>query len=130
MNNLIRNQEHMQQVCDFNGMKFGSITPTDIDGFIEFRDKVYVFIETKFNNAELPLGQKLALERLCDVCDSAGKVCVGIVASHNTRNQDNIVVADLEVVRYRHKKTWHLPREKITVKEAVQKLIQKSGLKF
>ena len=39
---------------DFTGLRWGKITPTDIDGFVEIRDKAYVFIEVKYSNTFAP----------------------------------------------------------------------------
>ena len=36
---VILNPARMQQIVSFEGMKYGTITPTDIDGFIEYKNK-------------------------------------------------------------------------------------------
>ena len=56
--------DRARQLIDFSGLRYNKITPTDIDGFIEYHDEAIVFMEFKYGNAELPYGQKLALERL------------------------------------------------------------------
>jgi hypothetical protein len=100
----IRNREYGTQVRDFSGLRFGNITPTDIDGLIEYKDKGYVLIETKYKDAKLPRGQELALERLCDNLQSAKKPTLLIIASHET--EGDIDVAETIVVRYRFKGKW------------------------
>lgn len=99
----IRNRQYGTQVRDYRGLRFGNITPTDIDGLIEYQGKGYVFIETKYQNAELPYGQRLALERLCDDLQIV-KPTLLVIASHNTNG--DIDVANTEVSSYRFKGEW------------------------
>lgn len=112
----IRNRNHVGQVRDFSGLQFGSIYPTDIDGFIEYKNKCYVLIETKHEGAELPNGQRLALERGCDDLLRT-KPTQLIVATHNTNG--DIDVANTVVYEYRWNKRWHRPIKRITTKEFV-----------
>ena len=43
----IGNRRRALQIRDFTGLRWGNITPTDIDALIDFGDKVFVFIEVK-----------------------------------------------------------------------------------
>ena len=99
----IRNREYATQVRDFSGLRFGNITPTDIDGLIEYHGKGYVFIETKHAEAELPFGQRLALERICDDLQKVKPTLI-IVASHDT--DGDIDVAETTVTEIRFKGKW------------------------
>jgi hypothetical protein len=118
----IRNREYAQQLKDFSGLRFGKITPTDIDGFMDFGNKVFVFIETKHGDAPLPVGQKLALERLCDASMDAKKASVVLVAHHQTLG--DIDVASLPVDLLRMNKKWRKPKKEMTVREAVEQFLQ------
>tara|TARA_R100001530_G_scaffold74901_1_gene52689 strand:- start:289 stop:672 length:384 start_codon:yes stop_codon:yes gene_type:complete len=111
---VIRNREYAQQIRDFSGLQFGSITPTDIDGFVEFGDKVFVFIEGKHGGASMPHGQRLALERLCDTVASTGRKAFVILISHNTDGDINY--ADCPVSKYRFDGKWAIPAEPITLR--------------
>lgn len=102
---LIRNRHRGTQCRDFSGLRFGNITPTDIDGLIEYRDKAYILIEVKYKDAELLYGQQLALERLCDDLQEQ-KPTLLIVASHED-DEDDIDVAKSIVRRCRFKGKWH-----------------------
>jgi hypothetical protein len=44
----ITNRARFIQAIRFDGMKFGRITPTDIDAAIEFDNRLFIFIEAKF----------------------------------------------------------------------------------
>ncbi len=39
----IKNKEFISQVKVFSGIKIGSISPTDIDGFLDFGNKLFIF---------------------------------------------------------------------------------------
>jgi len=63
---VINNRARAQQIINYSGLRYDTITPTDIDGFIDFGNKVFVIMEFKHSDAPLPYGQRLALKRLCD----------------------------------------------------------------
>ena len=124
---LIRDREKIQQIRDFSGLRFGKIYPTDIDAFIEFKDKLFIFIEVKYGGGKLPTGQLLAIERLCDAIHASGKVCFGIIATHETETGKDIDVSALRVIRYRYKKGWHEVGQSINVRAAVEGIIRRYG---
>lgn len=80
----IQNEEYARRIIDFSGMRYGNITPTDIDGVIEYHDTHVVFFEFKYDNAPIPDGQRLALERLVNNCTTAGKLAILCVCRHRT----------------------------------------------
>ena len=114
---VIRNREWATQIRDFSGLRYGNITPTDIDGFIEYKNIAFIIIETKHEGGEMPFGQRLALQRLCDTCQYAGKETLLIVASHNTTG--DIDFANTRVVETRYLGRWKEQSNQMTTKEAV-----------
>ncbi len=100
---VIRNRRYANQVRDYSGLRFGNITPTDIDGLIEYHDKGYVLIEIKHKDSVLPYGQRLALERLCDDLHKL-KPTIAVIASHDT--SDDIDVTNCSVVEFRFRGKW------------------------
>jgi len=118
---VIRNRAFAQQIRDFSGLRFGNITPTDIDAFIEVADRTFILMESKHGTSPLPLGQRLALERLVDACFEAGKDAILFILTHNTR--EDIDYANCQVIKYRYEKVWHDIKEPITAKEACQGFI-------
>ena len=115
----IQNRERARQIIDFHGLKIRNITPTDIDGFIEYQDKALIFLEFKYLDADLPYGQQLALVRLIDNIDKAGKEAVLFVFEHNTTDCDKDVIAENAIVRsFYYKKRWYIGLGK-TVKEKI-----------
>lgn len=103
----IRSRKYATRIRDFSGLRFGTITPTDIDCLIEYKNRAFVIIELKFSGSQKPFGQRLALERLCD---SLCKPCLLVFAEHsNTNIEDEIDAATTRVVEYRYNGKWHRP---------------------
>ena len=108
----IHSPERARQLRNFSGLLFGNITPTDIDGLIEYHDKGYVIIELKYRDAEILRGQELALERMTDDFQRAKKKALCIIATHQEDNpQISINVADTIVTKYRYLYKWTIPKE-------------------
>lgn len=78
----IQNRERAKQIIDFHGLQYGRITPTDIDGLFEYKNLAYVLLEFKYGNADMPFGQKIALERMCDDFQAAGKKAILLLCRH------------------------------------------------
>lgn len=130
----ITSPDRARQLRDFSGLRFGTITPTDIDGLgmvqlsvptiaglIEYHNKGYVIIELKLKGASVPGGQRLALERLHNDLSKAGKETLCIIAEHNAFDPEQpIDVARAIVTEYRRTQgaQWH-PDNKSTVKDAI-----------
>ena len=121
----IIHRERAKQINDFSGLRFDNITPTDIDGIIEYKGKKYIIIELKLVGAEeLPFGQKLALERMCDDFVSAGKEAVVLVGVHDTKPEEDVDVASCDVVLVRRNKKWRPPKMKINIRQAIERFIE------
>ena len=135
MNYTDENRGHFQsirrakQVVEFADLKYGNVTPTDIDGFFEKHNNAFVFFELKKRGADLPTGQRLALTRLVDNLREAGKKSVLFVAAHDVEDCDeNIVAADAEVTEIYFNGAWHKERGK-TLKEMTDRFVKWSGEK-
>ena len=63
---LIKNRNKVKQVIDFTGVQNGKLHPSDIDGVLEFDNKVLILIEVKRKFKPIPTGQRLLLERISD----------------------------------------------------------------
>jgi hypothetical protein len=103
---------------DYSGLTFGNITPTDIDSFLDFGNKVFVIIEFKLEGMEMPFGQQLAIERLVDVL-AQSKPTIGIVATHSTKPEDEIVAGNCPVEKYRYKANWKTRSTPTTTRELI-----------
>ena len=106
MNDLIRNQQLIRNFNDLTGLRFGNMYPTDIDGFMEIRNKLFIFIETKFDGAPMPFGQETALVHLVDSLHNPDKekFAYCLVVSHASNS--DIDVASCLVTQYRVGGKW------------------------
>lgn len=118
----IRNKEYAQQIVDFEGLQWGTITPTDIDGCIEYKDKAFIFFESKHRGKELEGGQKLAFERLINDLGEK-KPAILIFAWHDNEPNTDIKIASCEVVRCYFQKKWRAEKSKRRVKEFCDQFI-------
>lgn len=111
---LIRNREYAQQIKDFSGLRYGPISPSDIDCCLEFNNKLILFIECKYGTTPLPTGQRIMLERLSDNCKIP---CVVIVCNHNFSG--DIDMANTTVTAYRENANWFTDVPEVTLREMI-----------
>lgn len=128
MRGQIKNRARAAQIRDYSGLRWGAITPTDIDGAIDFGDKFYVYIEIKYCGATMPGGQRLFYERQCDRMASTGCAACVLIVEHDKLPEDDIPVAECIVTEYRWDGAWHEPAYKITCKAAIDVLRDKVGI--
>lgn len=128
MQSLIRNEERAKQLVNFAGMRYeGNKMPTNIDGMFEWKNKCYIFFEAKHVSvSELPLGQRLALERICDDLGKLKPVIV-ICFSHDTPLDQMIDLASCKVSQCRLRGKWRNTTKNVTVKEVTDWFIRKYG---
>lgn len=107
---VINNRDFKTQVADMSGLTFGNITPTDLDAFMDFNNKLFVFVEAKHGDSKMPYGQQLAIERLCDACHKPPhRFAVAFVTSHNASG--DIDFANTTVTKYRWRGKWITPQQ-------------------
>lgn len=123
MKSKIKNPSRMKQLIDFKGLELdGGIYPTDIDGLIEYHDSEYILIEVKHNGAKVPVGQRIAMQRMVDDFTKAGKQAMAIVCEHYIDDaREPVVMAKCRVreLYYGGEHKWRPPDKKMTVREAV-----------
>lgn len=128
MKSIVRNPERASQVLDFTGMlDMGTLYPTDIDGLIEWRDKAYLIFECKYRDAKMPIGQKIALERMVKDFHKAGKRACAIQISHDISDSQESVLVDKCLVRQLYldvEGRWRRPRRPITAGEFSREFIK------
>ena len=126
----IRNREQAKQLRDFSQLRWGNITPTDIDAYFEMNNQIFVFIEIKYGSKEMLRGQALALERLVDVVGET-KDAILIIGSHDYTPETDIDAGFCKVKKYRTRNEWRKPLREITVKEItdifIKKMKEKNG---
>ncbi len=115
----IINRERAKQLRDFSGLHYGTITPTDLDGFIDFGDKAFIFFELKVKGTPLLIGQRLALERLVNSAIASGRKALAIVAEHDTLSDMDIDVANCIVVETKEYGDWKTTKSLHTLKYVI-----------
>ncbi len=127
----IRHVERAQQINDFGGLRYGTITPTDIDGIIEMHDRGYIIHEVKYRDADVPRGQKLCLQRMVDDFKKAGKKAIAIIVEHYVDDTSEAVDnADCDVREiYMSSVTgWRPPKRPYKLKELTDAFIELNEL--
>ena len=128
-----KNRGHYQypnrakQVVEFDGLKFGTRTPTDIDGLLEIGDNAYALFELKLRGVALPKGQELALKRIINALMDAGKQAALFIAVHDETDPERpIRAADAEVRQvYYGRKAY---RGNGTLKGMLDRFIEYAGI--
>ena len=125
MKSKFQNRQRARQLIDFANIRIGEKgMPTDCDGLIEYHDKAYVLFELKYGGKDVPLGQKLALTRMCDDFTRIGKIAVFIVAEHDVDDPEvDIDAAACLVRKYYFKGRWYTPIKPVTLKDEIDSFI-------
>jgi hypothetical protein len=121
---MIRNREYAAQLKRFDGLRWGSISPTDIDLYVEFGNRLMVLGECKYGHAPVPTGQRVGLERLVDAATLAPHRYAALLILHHDTEAGDIDYATTEVVRYRWLHEWKKPRRDIVLVDAIDRLRQ------
>lgn len=107
-----------RQLLRFDGLSWGNVTPMDIDGLIEWKDKKRVLIEIKMKGVKVLTGERLALERMADDFANVGKESLVIIADHTVFDaKEDVQVRDCIVreIYYTKEKYWRQTKKLMTV---------------
>lgn len=94
----INNKERSLQVKDYSGLKYGAVTPSDIDGFVEFKGKLIILWELKLGDTKIPNGQRWGLERMCDAMEKGGIPSYLLVCRHNVSDTSKDIDVSKSIV--------------------------------
>lgn len=124
---LIENPERAKQLLRFDGVCYGdTIMPTDIDGLIEYKDRIWVLWEIKRRGKSVPKGQRLMLERFVKMARYAHKNAIAIVAEHDVADaRQDVFLRDTLVKEYITTENiqWRRPTRRVTAKETADRYI-------
>lgn len=130
MRGKIYNEARAKQIRDFSGLNFGTITPTDVDGLLDFGNKLFVLIEAKKEGVELPGGQRLALERMCDAIHDSGKMSALLIVTHDTPADQPIDFAGCPVTECKLNGEWKTIKHSTTCRKAIEYLLKLAKLEY
>ena len=117
---IYQNENRGRQLLRFDGFQYGNITPTDIDGHIDYRDHVAVFFEAKLKGKDVPRGQRIALERLVKDAGCAHKHGIAVIMEHDVSDcTKDIWAVDCRVreIYTTENMAWRPPKWPIKAKE-------------
>jgi len=117
----IKNRGMMGQVKDFSTLPVGA---TDVDGMIEWHNRCFIFMESKFGDKELPLGQRLALER---VVKALSKPSIVFIGTHESPIGQDIDYGNLIVREYYFNGKWDKYDKPILMCDAVRAFLKGYG---
>jgi hypothetical protein len=113
------------KLISYQGMvRIRNITPTDIDGLIDYNGNVFVYLEGKLIGKDLDYGQRLCFEHLVQSHEKAGNFSWVLVFEFNEPVTE-IIIAKNKFVReiYESKRLkWRPPEKKITLIEAIEEI--------
>lgn len=104
----IKHKARAQQINSFSGLlRRRNITPTDIDGLIDYNGKAFIILEGKYSDAEIPKGQRMALEHLANAMVDGNKQVTVIVFRHNINDvNEDVKVSEQSVTEVYFKRKW------------------------
>lgn len=95
---LIKHLKRAKQIIDFTGVQNGKIHPSDIDAVLEFDSKYLLLFELKKVGVQVPLGQRMMLERIIDAWEDCGKIGSVVYCEHETEAEQTIYLKDCKVI--------------------------------
>jgi hypothetical protein len=100
----IRHADRRRQLILWHGLRYGTITPTDLDLLVDYHNEAFIFAELKYLDTPLGSGQGLAVKRIVDHLAHAGARATFIVASHGVHNPLEPIYAPECVIRARYER--------------------------
>lgn len=104
---MIYNHDYNRQCINFDGLEHGGIGATDIDGLIEIQNRAFVVFEIKHIIGEVPKGQRLALQRMVDCFELAGRKAVAFICEHDVPVGQDIDASSTIVRELYQGRTWY-----------------------
>jgi len=130
---VIKYRKRALQVNDFSGLvRHRGITPTDIDGYIEYNGVAFLFMEGKHKNAAECYGQKLAFKHLVDAINGTEKIACAIVYIHETHSYEDVDVSTCLVSEVYWKGMWFSENKRTVIEfiESFEQYARDQGLKI
>lgn len=123
---VIAYPQRARQLNDFSGLRYGTITPTDVDVLIDLGNRHFVVAEIKGAGVRMPFGQELAFTRLVDCVQDAGKYGLLLEAEHQEPDSERAInVAECLVRRYYVERRWSdVVGGTLTVRRAIDEFLR------
>ena len=113
-----------RQLNSFTGLKFGTITPTDLDGLIDYHNERFAFLELKLRDAPVSDAQANAIMRVVDAIEVAKKRAAFFVAEHFEDDPTVDVAADRCLIRAIYtRQMWYQPPAEMTLRVGLDRFL-------
>lgn len=134
MSELIHSVKRLSQPIAFDGIKKDKVHPTDIDALLEFDNTYLILFELKKKGNKVPLGQKLALERICNAWIRDDKFVEKkawvVYCTHDTKEDEIIYLKDCKVTSvFNGKSTIDMTASDVDVVRFLNYLAKKYNIK-
>lgn len=128
MRGKIEFRERKKQIITFENLRYGNITPTDIDCTIDYHGDVFAFVEIKYEDTELKDGQRKYLENVVNGLSGGGCEAAAFVASHSVENTNEDIDAADCIVRkvYVNHRWWSYEGRNKTLKELLDSFLKEA----
>lgn len=104
----IKDLRRYKQLISYAGMeRRRHITPTDIDGLIDYNGNAFILLECKLEGKEIETGQKRAIENIINAFVESGRKACCLLFVHNTNPDDIIIAKDCIVREVYYEGKWH-----------------------
>lgn len=118
---VIQFRNRAKQIINFSKLRYGNITPTDIDGSMDWaRKNVVVQYEFKLKGAEMADGQRSHYRFIVDGLRRGGVKAFALLCEHDVENWQEDIDASSALVReyYKGDGIWHkIERDVVTVEQ-------------
>lgn len=115
---VINHADRARQLMLFKGIvRHRRISPTDLDGLIDYNGEAFIILEGKVKGTKLQTGQRKAIENLCK---ALSKFSIALVFEHKTPTTEDVIVKDCIVTKVYEDDNWRVPETKRTVLEAIE----------
>ena len=106
MASLIRNSKEVRKTIDFTGVQNGLMHPSDIDAVLEFDNDILILMEVKKQGIEIPVGQKLLLERLSQSWHTPRSVVLKVEYLNIFKDDEDIPLDQCYVTEFYFNNIW------------------------
>lgn len=129
----IKHLDRYKQLISYEGLeRRRKITPTDIDGMIDYRGNAFIFLEGKLEDKEIDYGQKLAIENIINGLSESGRPSCCLIFRHNKKPEELIIAKECIVsdIYYQHKWRYYNKQNVLYYIEEFEKHWEKLGIQI
>ena len=125
MNSLIRNSKEVRKTIDFTGVQNGLMHPSDIDAVLEFDNDILILMEVKKQGIEIPVGQKLLLERISQSWHTPRSVVLKVEYLNIFKDDEDVPLDQCYVTEFYFNKKWRDTKKPVNLVMALNVLGKK-----